>query len=154
MAEVEASVEITAPLADVWDIYFDPARWPAWVDGFSAVTSSEDYPQTGGELRWTSNPAGRGAVTERVLEHEPRRRHRVAFTDPGAEGELEVRFEMVPGGEADRRTKVTQEVSYRLRSGGPLRALTDRLFIRAQMRSSLERSLSDLRAEAEAEAGR
>lgn len=151
MAEVDASVEIAAPLADVWELYFDPDRWPAWVDGFSAVTSSEGYPETGGVLRWTSTPAGRGAVTERVLEHEPRRLHRVACTDPGAEGELEVRFEMVPGGEAGRRTKVSQRVAYRLSSGGPLRAITDRLFIRAQMRSSLERSLAGLRAEAEAD---
>jgi uncharacterized protein YndB with AHSA1/START domain len=150
MADVEASVEIAAPLADVWELYFDPRRWPSWVDGFSAITSSEGYPETGGELRWTSTPAGRGAVTERVLEHEPRRLHRVGFTDPGAEGELEVVFEMVPGGEADRRTKVTQRLSYRLRSAGPLGGITDRLFIRGQMRGSLERSLTDLRSEAEA----
>ena len=151
MADVDASIEIAAPLADVWDLYFDPDRWPAWVDGFSTVTSSEGYPEAGGALRWTSTPVGRGAVNERVLEHEPRRLHRVAFTDPGAEGELEVRFEMVPGGEAGRRTKVSQQVAYRLSSGGPLRAITDRLFIRAQMRSSLERSLAALRAEAEAD---
>lgn len=150
MGEVEASVEIAAPLADVWDLYFDSARWPSWVDGFSAVTSSsEGYPETGGELRWTSTPVGRGAVTERVLEHEPRRLHRVGFTDPGAEGELEVVFEMVPGGGDDRRTKVTQRLTYGLRSGGPLRGITDRLFIRPQMRGSLERSLSELRAEAQ-----
>ena len=150
MAEVDTSVEIAAPLADVWELYFDPERWGSWVDGFSSVTSSEGYPETAGVLRWTSTPVGRGAVSERVLEHEPRRLHRVEFTDPGAEGELEVRFEMVPGGEADRRTKVTQRVSYRLSSGGPLRGVTDRFFIRPQMRGSLERSLAGLRAEAEA----
>ena len=150
MAEVEATVDIPAPLADVWDLYFDPQRWPAWVDGFASVASSNGYPEAGGRLSWRSTPAGRGDVSERVLEHEPRRLHRVAFTDPGAEGELEVRFEMVPGGEADRRTRVSQRLSYRLSSGGPLRAITDRLFIRAQMRGSIERSLAELRTEAEA----
>lgn len=151
MGEVEASVEIAAPLADVWDLYFDERRWRSWVDGFASVAGSSGYPETGGSLRWRSTPAGRGDVSERVLEHEHRRRHRVAFRDPGAEGELAVSFEMVPGGEADRRTRVSQRMTYELSSGGPLRALTDRLFIRGQMRGSLERSLADLRAEAEAD---
>ena len=25
---------VNASLAEVWDYYFDPAGWPAWVDGF------------------------------------------------------------------------------------------------------------------------
>lgn len=149
MAEVEASVDVAAPLADVWDLYFDQARWPAWVDGFASVAASEGYPERGGSLSWRSTAAGRGSVTEKVLAHEPRRIHRIAFADPAAEGELEVGFEMVPGGEADRRTRVIQRMSYRLTSAGPFGAITDRLFIRAQMRGSLERSLAELRAEAE-----
>jgi hypothetical protein len=48
----------------------------------------------------------------------------------------------------DRITKVVQRLTYGLRGGGPLAAVTDFLFIRSQMRRSLERSLNDLRIEA------
>jgi uncharacterized protein YndB with AHSA1/START domain len=152
-SSVEAEVEIGASLAEVWDLYFDPRRWASWVDGFAAVESSSGYPGVGGTLTWRSTPAGRGRVSERVLAHEQRELHRVAFTDPGAEGELETRFTMLPAGGDERRTRVAQRLSYELASGGPLRRLTDLLFVRSQMRGSLQRSLTELRAEAEADAG-
>jgi uncharacterized protein YndB with AHSA1/START domain len=148
MSGVEVEADIDAPLADVWDLYFDPDRWSLWVDGFARVTARDGYPEVGGTLSWESNPAGRGLVSERVLVHEPRRLHRIGYTDPGSEGELETRFEMLPAGERGRRTRVAQTLRYRLRRGGPLNAITDRLFIRSQMRGSLQRSLSELRAEA------
>ncbi len=148
MAEVEATAQIGAPLADVWELYFDPTRWASWVDGFGSVISSDGYPEEGGKLSWRSTPAGRGQVEERVLAHEPRSLHRVAFQDPATEGELEVRFSIHPGGEG-RVSAVTQRLSYRLTGGGPLSAITDRLFIRSQMRGSLQRSLAELKVEAE-----
>jgi uncharacterized protein YndB with AHSA1/START domain len=155
MAKTEASIEIAAPLAEVWDLYFDESRWASWVDGFSAVARSDGYPEAGGTLVWRSTPAGRGDVSERVLEHRPRSLHRVAFEDPGAEGELEVELEMLPAGESEGRlTRVTQRLAYRVRTGGPLRPLTDLFFIRPQMRRSLERSLRELRLEAERIRGR
>ena len=148
MTEIEATVEIPASLADVWQLYFDPERWPIWVDGFTRVTASSGYPERGGTLSWESNPAGRGRVSERVLEHDPRRLHRVEYVDPGSSGELVTRFEMLAAGPEGRRTSVTQQLSYSLRESGPVAALTDRLFIRSQMRGSLQRTLADLRAEA------
>ena len=150
MARVDAGVEIAAPLAEVWDLYFDPARWASWVDQFGSVVSESGYPETGGELVWRSNASGRGEVSERVLAHQPRSLHRIEFEDPQVAGELETRFEMQPAGEGgERLTKVTQSLTYRLTTGGPLRAVTDLLFIRGQMRGSLQRSLADLRLEAE-----
>jgi uncharacterized protein YndB with AHSA1/START domain len=151
VSRVEAAVEIEAPLAEVWDLYFDPDRWAAWVDGFSSVVSELGYPEHGGVLNWRSTPAGRGEVHERVVAHDPRSLHRTEYVDPGSEGTLETTFEMLPAGEAGRgrRTKITQRLDYRLTSGGPLAAITDLFFIRSQMRQSLQRSLSDLRLEAE-----
>lgn len=148
MTEVTAEVDIEGSLAGVWDLYFDRERWSHWVDGFARVTASDGFPDRGGTLTWESTPAGRGRVTERVLEHEPRRIHRAAYTDPGSAGELETRFEIVPGSGAEPRISVKQKLTYELQEGGPLSALTDRLFIRSQMRRSLERSLAELRAEA------
>lgn len=152
MAEVSAEIEIDAPLAEVWELYFDSDRWRAWVDGFARVVSSEGYPDEGGVLNWESTPAGRGAVRERVLEHDERRLHRTSYSDPGSEGELEVRFEMVPAEDGARRTKVSQRLDYRLHQAGPLGAITDRLFIRSQMRGSLARSLIELRVQVDAAA--
>ena len=92
MAEVAEEILIEASLAEVWDAYFEPRGWASWVDGFAAVEAAEGYPEVGGTLRWRSRPAGRGSVTERVLEHEPRRRHRIGFADPESEGELLTTF--------------------------------------------------------------
>jgi uncharacterized protein YndB with AHSA1/START domain len=147
VSDVEAEVEISAPLADVWELYFDPERWRSWVDGFARVSSSDGYPEVGGTLVWESTPPGRGRVSERVIEHEPRRLHRVSFRDPSTEGILEARFEMVAAGEGDRATRVVQALTYDLVDKGPISAITDRLFIRSQMRQSLQRSLADLRGE-------
>jgi hypothetical protein len=144
MSRVSASVAVDASLAEVWDYYFQPETWPAWVDGFGGVESSSGYPEQGGSLRWRSIPAGRGEVTERVVEHEPRRVHRVSFEDSDTLGELSVTFAI----EA-KRTLVTQELDYSLRSGGPFAKVTDLLFIRSQMRGSLGRSLGRLKLEAE-----
>jgi hypothetical protein len=144
MSRVSASVPMRASLAEVWDYYFDPAGWPAWVDGFARVDSNTGYPETGGTLRWSSTPAGRGTVTERVVEHEPRKLHRVEYEDPETTGQLTVTFAIEGDG-----TVVTQELDYRLREGGVFAKVTDRLFIRSQMRGSLARSLGWLRLEVE-----
>lgn len=151
MGKVEASVEIAAPLAEVWDLYFDGRRWPAWVDGFSSVISQMGYPETGGTLSWRSTPAGRGEVHEEVVVHDERSLHRIRYSDPGSKGTLEVGFEMLPAATAEsgRRTKVAQRVDYSVSVGGMLAPITDFLFIRSQMRRSLERSLIELRLEAE-----
>jgi len=146
MAKVEAAVEIPAALAEVWDLYFDRDRWPAWVDGFAAVVSAAGYPEPGGELVWRSTAAGRGQVRERVLDHAPRSLHRIGYEDPESRGRLATEFAIVPGGE--RLTSVTQRLEYEIKGGGILSPVTDLLFIRSQMRRSLERSLGALRLEA------
>jgi uncharacterized membrane protein len=149
MPTVAESIFVAAPVAEAWELYFDADTWPVWVDGFGSVESSSGYPERGGALRWRSTPAGRGAVEERVLEHEPRRLHRIAFSDPESEGELRTRFETETLPQGDGGTRVVQEMRYRLPGGGPLTRLTDAIFIRPQIRRSLRRSLDRFRAEAE-----
>jgi Polyketide cyclase / dehydrase and lipid transport len=148
------SVVIPAPLAEVWGFYFEPKTWAAWVDGFGGVDESEGYPENGGTLRWHSTPAGRGEVTERVIEHEPRRLHKVDFSDPESTGTMTTTFEILTqvdeeAGAGAGGTRVTQEMDYRTNSRGPLAALTDVLFVRSQVQRSLERSLERLRHEIE-----
>ena len=144
MSRIVESTVIEASLAEVWDYYFEARGWPGWVDGFGSVESADGYPDAGGSLRWRSTPAGRGEVTEHVLEHEPRRLHRIAFRDPATAGELRTEFAIEGAG-----TRVSQDLDYRLRRRGPLARLTDALFIRSQMRASLRRSLARLKLEVE-----
>jgi hypothetical protein len=146
VSRVAESVLVDASLAEAWDRYLDPVGWGAWVDGFARVQSASGYPEVGGTLHWSSTPAGRGEVTERVLEHEPRRVHRVAFGDPSSAGELRTTFTIKGTG-----TEIRQELDYGLRRGGPFTWVTDRLFIRSQVRGSMRRSLDRLRAELEGE---
>jgi hypothetical protein len=104
------------------------------------VERSEGYPEAEGTLVWSSNSAGRGTVSERVLAHEPRTLHRVEFSDPQSNGELTTRFAIE--GEA---TRVTLELVYTVGRGGPLSWITDVLFARSQVIGSLRRSLADFR---------
>jgi uncharacterized membrane protein len=144
VSELGEEISIAASLAEVWDYHFDSRGWPLWVDGFQAVVASEGYPREGGSLRWRSTPAGRGEVSERVLEHSPRTLHRIAFSDPQTEGELRTSFQIQGDG-----TRVEQRLSYRLLGGGPFGWATDRLFIRSQQRRSIQRSLLRLKHEVE-----
>jgi uncharacterized membrane protein len=144
VAKVSDSVLVHASLAETWDHYFDPRGWTLWVDGFAAVETSDRYPQEGSTLVWRSTPAGRGTVSERVLVHEPRRLHHIAFSDPESHGELLTRFAVEGSG-----TRVAVELSYGLARGGPLAAITERLFVRGQVRGSVRRTLERFKHEVE-----
>jgi uncharacterized protein YndB with AHSA1/START domain len=144
MATVAAEVEVPATPLAAWELYFEPELWPSWVDQFAAVLAAEGYPEAGGTLRWRSGRAGRGEVTERVVEHRPPALHRASFSDPQAEGELAVTFDASAAG-----TIVRQELDYLLRRRGLFARVADLLFVRSQMRLSLQRSLAGFAAEVE-----
>jgi hypothetical protein len=146
VGKASEEIEIEASLAEVWDLYFEPKTWQSWVDEFRGVDKNEGYPEVGGHLIWHSGPNGRGKVSEDVLEHEPRRLHRIHFTDPESEGELTTTFEIKGEG-----VKVKLDLVYGLFSPGVLGPLTDRFFIRPQQQISLRRTLERLKAEAESE---
>lgn len=144
MGSATAEISISATLAEVWSQYFDAEGWRVWVDGFAAVEASAGYPLEGGSLIWRSRPQGRGTVEERVLAHEPRRLHRIAFADEHSQGEMETRFAI-----EGSVVRIEQTVTYSLARQGALGPLTDILFVRPQIRRSLQRSLERFRYEAE-----
>lgn len=143
MAKVEEEVRVQASLADTWDAYFEPRLWPSWVDSFGSVTAMDGYPLPGGTLQWKSVSAGRGEVTERVLEHESRRRHKIAFTDPSLEGEMTLTFAIDGDG-----TKVAVVFDYELLDPSLIARLASLLFIKSQVRGTLRRSLDAFSREA------
>jgi uncharacterized membrane protein len=144
VATLTESLLVRGSLKEVWDFYFDPRGWPAWVDGFAAVERSDGYPEPGGTLVWRSKPAGRGTVSEHVVERSPRTRHRIEWSDPESSGELLSEFAV----EGDA-VRVTLTLDYRLAGGGPFGRITERLFVRGQVRQSLQRSLLRFKHEAE-----
>jgi uncharacterized membrane protein len=144
VATLTESLLVRGSLKAVWDFYFDPRGWPAWVDGFAAVERADGYPEQGGTLVWRSKPAGRGTVTERVIEHSPRTRHRIEWSDPESSGQLLSEF-AVEGD--DVRVRLT--LDYRLARSGPFAWLTERLFVRGQVNRSLQRTLLRFKHEAE-----
>ena len=136
MSVVEQEVLVAASLADAWDLYFEPRAWGEWVDSFGSVIEIDGYPDAGGTLRWKSVPAGRGEVTEKVLEHEPRRKHRIEFSDPSLAGEMTVSFQIEGEG-----TKIVAAMDYRLLDKSVFARLGALLFLKAQLRGTLRRSL-------------
>jgi hypothetical protein len=131
------------------ELWTNTGRWASFVEGFARVLdSSGDWPAQGAKLVWESIPAGRGRVTERVVESGERVFATEVFDD-SLHGTQRARFE--PAGEEGTRVEV--ELEYELTRYGPLRAVADSLFIRRALRDSLRRTLARFAVEAEDEAG-
>jgi hypothetical protein len=143
MTRVRAERDVPGSVADAETVWYEPARWPSWVEGFGHVVSIEgDWPRAGASVTWQSRPGGRGRVTERVLSHEPGAGQEVEVTDDSLSGRQSVRFEALAGG-----VSVSVVLDYRLRRRLPAGALVDRLFIRRALADSLRRTLERFAAE-------
>jgi hypothetical protein len=119
------------------DLWYDPHRWAAWVDGFGHLTTLEgDWPKVGARLVWDSPPRGRGRVQEIVTAYEPRSGQTREVEDERMRGRQTVAFE--PVGDDVR---VTLTLEYELKQQGAFTPLLDRLFIRRELTDSLRRTL-------------
>jgi uncharacterized membrane protein len=141
----------TVPLAPeaAFDLWTDVSRWPTFMDGFGHVEHIDDgWPAERAKLVWRSGPAGRGVVTELVVASEPGRRFVTQVVEDRMRGAQAVTFEPVDDG----RTRIDIELDYQLTQGGPLRAITDLLFIRRALTDALKRTLVRFSREAAEEA--
>jgi Polyketide cyclase / dehydrase and lipid transport len=137
MGRVRAAVPVAGLASDAEELWYDPRRWPAWVDGFGHVVKLEgDWPTVGSRSVWESKPGGRGRVVEQVTEYEARVGQTVAIEDEKLRGDQRVTF--TPGPEG---VEVALELEYELKDRNVLTPLTDALFIRRSLRDSLKRSL-------------
>jgi polyketide cyclase/dehydrase/lipid transport protein len=141
---VSAAVTVPGRVAEAEELWYDPHRWAAWIDGFGHVAKLEgEWPQTGARLLWDSRPQGRGRVAEKVLAYEPRGGQTVDVEDERLNGTQTVTFE--PEGD---QVRVSLTLQYRLKQRNPI---VDLLFIRRALRDSLQRTLArfghELRAE-------
>ena len=137
MPTVRATTTVPGRVVDAEELWYDPHRWAAWIDGFGHVAKLEgDWPHAGARLLWDSRPQGRGRVSERVTEYEARAGQTLAVEDARLEGTQQVAFE--PQGD---EVLVNLTLEYTLKQRSVITPLLDLVFIRRALRDSLQRSL-------------
>jgi hypothetical protein len=138
MPRVRAVETVPGLASEAEAVWYDPQRWPAWVDGFGHLAKLEgDWPGVGARAVWDSKPGGRGRVVERVRAYEARVGQTLDVEDEQLRGSQRVAFSPSPDS-----VEVTLELEYELKQRNALTPLTDALFIRRALRDSLKRSLA------------
>jgi hypothetical protein len=137
MPRVHAELHLSdATPADAAALWWDPARWPSFVDGFSHVhRRDEAWPAAGARLVWDARrDSPRGRVAERVERRDGAGGGDVALEDARLEGTQEVRFAATPSG-----TLVTLALRYEPKA--PAVPLADLLYARRRLRRALRTTL-------------
>ena len=144
MPRAQAAIVVPGRLTEAEDLFYDPRRWPTWVDGFAHVAKLEgDWPAAGSVLAWNSRPGGRGRVLERVTAYEAGRGQTRQIEDQSLRGTQEVAFEAL-----DDETQVTLALEFEIKQRtwlGPLAGF----FVRRSMADSLRRTLQRFAVERE-----
>jgi len=147
VARTQADLVLTPEAA--LRLWTDVDRWPSFVEGFARpVDRSPEWPHAGARLVWESSPAGRGRVTEKVMEAEGPDRFVTQVFEERLHGTQTFRVVESEGG-----SRAELALEYELTKYGPLSAVADVIFIRRAIRDSLRRTLSRFAVEAEEEAG-
>ena len=124
-------------------LWTDTRRWASFVEGFGhTLEVSGDWPSEGSKVVWESGVAGRGRVTEKVVESGADRIATQLFED-ALSGTQTVTF-----AEDAEGSRVELRLDYELSKYGPLRGLADVIFIRRALRDSLARTLRRFATEA------
>ncbi len=150
-----ASATITVPgvrVADAEALWYDVARWPAFVEGFKHVERIEgDWPAAGSRLIWESVPDGRGRVSETVTSYVQREGQSSDVADPRISGRQRITFAPTGSPDTEPGVQLTLQLEYKLNDAGPLGVITDALFIRRAQADALRRTLVRFAHELEAE---
>jgi hypothetical protein len=148
--KVQATVTVPGRVADAEELWYDPHRWAAWIDGFGHVAKLEgDWPHAGARLLWDSRPKGRGRVQELVIEYEARTGQTLDVEDQRLTGTQSVRF--APDGDS---TIVNLTLEYTLKERTIITPIVDLLFIRRSLRDSVRRTVMRFGHERRAELSR
>src|SRR3954470_9349678 len=116
MAVVRSAGDLQAPVPLASRLWTDVSRWPTFIDGFGHIVDIDDtWPEPGSKVVWRSGPAGRGRVTERVLERDEAHVVTEVF-DEQMHARQALFFE--PG-------RVLMELDYELAKPGPFSKITD-----------------------------
>ncbi|HEX8103597.1 MAG TPA: SRPBCC family protein [Solirubrobacteraceae bacterium] len=139
MGIARATLVVDGPISAVEALWYEPDRWPSWIDGFGHVVRLDPgWPGPGAILDWDSRRGGRGRVQERVTAHEQRTGQTLAVEDTQLRGTQAVAF--ADAGEG--AVQVTLSLEYSLKERTAFTPIVDRLFIRRAITASLQRSLA------------
>ncbi len=143
MSRVRAAIKQPGTVYEAELRWYDTGRWTQWVDQLARVVEVRgDWPEAGSVVVWESGPAGRGRVTERVIDYAPRSGQTIEVEDESITGRQAVAF-----APEDDGVGIELSLDYRLRRHTPLSALANWLFIRPAMTRSLARTLARFAAE-------
>src|SRR3954449_13317410 len=146
MASVRRATVVALQPHDAYELWTDVRRWPPFVDAFGpGGRLGGAWPDPPAKLIWRSPPAGRGTVTEKVLRNEPGERFATRVIEERLLGTHPVEF--APADEPGPAA-VALTLDYELLKGGPLKAITDALFIRRAQGHALQRTLRRFATEA------
>ncbi|HXD67070.1 MAG TPA: SRPBCC family protein [Solirubrobacteraceae bacterium] len=137
MRAVETVQTFPASVHEAERCWYDTSRWHNWVDGLDRVVEiREPWPMVGGGVTWESGPAGRGRVTESVVDYAVAGGQTVEVGDDEMTARQTVSFAAAGDG-----VEVTLRLEYRVRRRSPVTPIIDVLFIRRAMAASLDRTL-------------
>jgi hypothetical protein len=149
MRSASAQTDVVLTPEAALRLWTDTDRWATFVEGFArTLERSPEWPGAGSRVVWESTPAGRGRVTEKVMEGEGPDRFVTAVFEERLNGTQTFR---VVESEAGSRAELS--LDYQLTRYGPLSGVADAIFIRRAIRESLRRTLVRFAVEAEEEAG-
>jgi hypothetical protein len=139
MGRARAQIDLPVQISAAEALWYDPHRWPVFVDGFGHVAKLEgDWPREGAKLTWDSVPAGRGRVVETVTSYEVRVGQTVQVEDERITGTQTVTFAALGEG----RSRMEIELRWKHKFGNVMTPLVDALFVRRAFTDALRRTLS------------
>jgi hypothetical protein len=149
MRTARAACEVVMTPEAALRLWTDVRRWSTFVEGFARVLEHDGgWPAEGSRVVWESVPAGRGRVTEKVIEGPASDHFATMVFEDRLAGRQVFRAAESAGG-----ARVELSLEYTLTKYGPLGTVADAIFIRRAVRDSLERTLARFAVEAEEEAG-
>jgi hypothetical protein len=137
MGRAAASIVVPGLASEAEALWYDPVRWPAWIDGFGHVVELGDGWPAAGRIAWNSAPQGRGRVLERVTAYEPRAGQTLAVEDSRLTGTQRVAFTPAP-----EAVEILLSLEYELKARNALTPVIDLLFVRREIAASLRRTLA------------
>ena len=148
MRTARAAREVVLAPEAALALWTDLSRWPSFVEGFAHLLENDSrWPAPEARVLWESVPAGRGRVTEKVVESTGDRVATMVFEERLAGRQT---FRVAP---SESGATVELSLEYTLTKYGPLGPVADALFIRRAIGDSLRRTLFRFAVEAEEEAG-
>ena len=148
MRTARAAREVVLAPEAALALWTDLSRWPSFVEGFAHLLENDSrWPAPEARVLWESVPAGRGRVTEKVVESTGDRIATMVFEERLAGRQT---FRVAP---RESGAAVELSLEYTLTKYGPLGPVADALFIRRAIGDSLRRTLFRFAVEAEEEAG-